>query len=1339
MNSFYLTRTLINKGVNYYSETELLEKFKFIIVLAEPGAGKTELLKSLARQLNTDYFSANYFRFKSDIKEGSPIIIDSFDELSKINSMGIVEVLSKAAKAKPELVVIASRSSEWNLVLTNEFQNLFGSEPEIFQLVSLSEVEQKKLFEVYKCDQNFDNFKSQLGRFELANLLSNPQFLILFADAYVQECGQLTNKSSIFESAIKQLAKEANSTLYPTVEQLNYSKKVEIASEIFAKLLLSGSEGLCISEADENPSYPFYPNFVKCSEGVNQVISTRLFKPLVNVNQLVPAHKIISEYCAAKYLVKRIQDPIDFLTIKKCLAIIAPNLTVRIELRGMLGWMASLGSQQIQDAVIGIDPYSVLANGDPSQLTENSKILLMTKLEVLSNQDPYFRGSDFWRNFSVVGFFTSKVLEAIGNVLTGGLQRNIKNLYLELLASGLASNQIDDVLTTIVLDKNEHFSNRLLAGNCLIKVNSTKLRSILKILVDESTVVSLKISAKIIEKIRLENLDFNCVIIFLRSCSTLYTSHKNIINKTYGERLFVKEFISTLNLVAVIQILEELTTNLNCVCNQVFYNCECRIGISKVVGTLLDQYFELASTSPVPEQIWRWTKNLFFDNPTQVKVSKSISELQQNTILRQSIFSHALINLTDKNQINNVINDSLSGYHSHSGIKIQEEDKLFLIDLAFEHNNIELWSNFITPHSHSNSYSNFLSPHRVQIRRKMRNQAKTNEQFMLTWVEFHNNYNQVHRQTNLMLAKLSRNAKKRKARLVSKQQTNQKEIQDNLIQIREGKSWLFLSDFAWVYLKNPEDIEEKFGDATLVNSALSNCIELIESCVPSLQELAKTHATSRITNPMIILYAACLTIMRTHGSLASVKNDLLLSLRTIINFNFKGVTAKERLDLENEIDLKIFQKKGASGTFIRNFFEPQLLNPVVDIISFGIIEQSAFDDCRTDIIKDWLIQFNNLPILVLGSLFDLAVRYVPRDQLQLIISDKCLELQLTQLTCQNRDLCIFWYIRHFFFIEEIKEIYLTVLTSNTESIFLFSDIHHDTRREANWPALSAIKVEKLLDTFINQWPKVELPSYWSSESPKEDTAYRFLKDVTNEISLDTPDRAIPVLNRLVLDCRYKDFLNELKSTLAYKIRQKSHLFFKSPSLLEIGHFLDNGTIATVQLLREKVLAELELYQKEILGSEFNISKNFYDNNKHKSENDCTEIIAYRLSVALANSGESITIEHQLKDRKRSDFTVCKVTNTKHLLLTTEVKGQWHSKLFNAAEEQLYKLYAIHPDADNQGMYIILWFGASLDVNGKLTHGIKNADELKRTVEDLLTDEIKSRIDIFVLDLSGENT
>ena len=331
----YLKRTLFSDEKRY-TETDLLAASKYIVVLAEPGAGKTDLIKSLAKQLAVKEVTANVFRYCTSNQTNKALVIDAFDELSKIDQSGIHQLLANASMANPSHIVISSRSSEWNTSTTNIFEEFFGKKPVIVRLCEFNESEQQDIFSHHTSQDSFVEFKAEVSRFSLDPLLPNPQFLKLFADAYIESNGHFTDKRSIFTQAIIHLAKETNQSVKPN-PNFSIENKVDISSEIFAKILLSGSEGVAISEVNGNRMYPILSSLLNTRDlDVSSLLATRLFKPGDNADQHRPVHKIVAEYCAANYLVKRILMSSDPLTISQCVSTIAPNSTVRDELRGLL-------------------------------------------------------------------------------------------------------------------------------------------------------------------------------------------------------------------------------------------------------------------------------------------------------------------------------------------------------------------------------------------------------------------------------------------------------------------------------------------------------------------------------------------------------------------------------------------------------------------------------------------------------------------------------------------------------------------------------------------------------------------------------------------------------------------------------------------------------------------------------------------------------------------------------------------------------------------------------------------------------------------------------------------
>lgn len=176
-SNLYIPRRLLSEG-KIYSEAELLLASNYIVVLAEPGGGKTSLMGSLAKKLDTSAVTANVFVHVENNAENSPLVIDGFDELARVDNSGIHRLLAKARKANPAYVIISSRSSEWDNTSTSAFQDFLGQSPLVVRLYEFNEIEQREIFNHHVPGEDFTAFQSEVNRFDLDALLPNPQFLL---------------------------------------------------------------------------------------------------------------------------------------------------------------------------------------------------------------------------------------------------------------------------------------------------------------------------------------------------------------------------------------------------------------------------------------------------------------------------------------------------------------------------------------------------------------------------------------------------------------------------------------------------------------------------------------------------------------------------------------------------------------------------------------------------------------------------------------------------------------------------------------------------------------------------------------------------------------------------------------------------------------------------------------------------------------------------------------------------------------------------------------------------------------------------------------------------------
>lgn len=1333
----YLPRSL-ESNEKIYTETELLAASDYVVVLAEPGGGKTELMGSLAKQLGISAVTANVFGHVGADVENCPIVIDAFDELAKVDQSGVHRLFANAINAKPTRVIISSRSSEWDNATTNTFKEFFTFTPLVVRLCEFNEAEQQAIFDHHVPGEDFTAFQSEVARFDLGTLLPNPQFLKLFADAYIESERHFTDKQSIFAQAVERLAKEANPKVARSKQALSIIQKVEIAAEVFTKLLLSGAEGICTSEATENRMYPLLASLFTGGTAADSILATRLFKPGDSADQHRPVHKIVAEYCAAKYLTKRITDPADSLTLPKCLPIIAPNSTVRDELRGLLGWLAALGNKPIEESAIKLDPYAVLANGDPSQLEQSSKRLLINRLKDIEDKDPYFRRGDFWRRFSVAGFFTQDVVEEIKPLLVTGSDGHLRDLILELLAGSSAIGQLRDNLRQLVITPSENANTRTLANRCLLDIASDDHRSDLTVLISEASNTSLRIAAETIETLGPETFECAYLADFFQVCANLYPCHQELDERTIGERYFVKSFIAGLDLATIEWLLNELTKNLACNCGKESYWCDCRNGISKIVGSMLDRYFELATPPFDAKRVWQWVGNLNFHDSRTAKQSIAVKVIQEDDDLRQGIIAYVFGELTDCGQIFKT-KIHISDCHSHSGLYFHADDYKFIVDLAFETDKLDLWASFMARHQ---PYRNKEERGPDDLRRYMREQAREKPLFMQEWVRSNRKEAQFKRKHGIQQFKHKRKVKRRSLQQDNNRVANIKYVQENRELVEGGRHWNCLVHFAELVLMSPDKIEREFGDETLVRNALRNCLDFIASQVPDLLKLAELQCASQSLYSEKILYAACLEIMRVKGNLEEVDRRLLKALRTNIHMGYSAVSKKERDALESEVDRLIFTDAASAENFIRLYVEPQLAQPRCNHPELWLLRsQEVFSHLRASLSIEWLKYFRELAVGPLDTLFEIAAQYGNRDDLKEIIAERCAEIMsvwpnLTENE-DNEKKRTFWLVRAWYFLNDAPDAYWDWLKANRDTVLIFYERSRRMNHRDNpyWPRLTSSKVEAILKAFIDKCPKVDLPSNWGTESPKEENEYRFLTDVIWSFSSDDPDNAIPVLNRLLADPRFADLHNDLKSIRAGQVRKKALRDFEPPTPQEIVNRLDRDTVVTVEGLRQLVIQELQDFQEVIDGGEFNSADRFYEKGERLDEVRSTEIIAERLNLRLEPQGISVTLEHQLKGAKRSDFTATKMIGGKRRLLVTEVKGQWHDELYTAASTQLHERYSIHPDAEQQGIFLAIWFGGAEKVAGRKKHSIGSSQELKRSIEVTLPPELTGLIDVFVLDVS----
>ena len=200
--------------------------------------------------------------------------------------------------------------------------------------------------------------------------------------------------------------------------------------------------------------------------------------------------------------------------------------------------------------------------------------------------------------------------------------------------------------------------------------------------------------------------------------------------------------------------------------------------------------------------------------------------------------------------------------------------------------------------------------------------------------------------------------------------------------------------------------------------------------------------------------------------------------------------------------------------------------------------------------------------------------------------------------------------------------------------------------------------------------------------------------------------------------------------------------YRPASMAAVAQMLANLGPASVADLQALVLDQLDALASEIRGGDAQLWTQFWWDkgaSQPKDENDCRNVILPLLRANLTRLTIDITPEQTKLDASRCDLQVTCMADGTRSLIPIEIKRAFHPDLWTAMRAQLIDLYAQDPAAEGYGIYLVLWFGPGNAKRVKphpTRQPVPNPTVLTRLLEETLQPEERSRIQIFVLDVSA---
>ena len=245
------------------------------------------------------------------------------------------------------------------------------------------------------------------------------------------------------------------------------------------------------------------------------------------------------------------------------------------------------------------------------------------------------------------------------------------------------------------------------------------------------------------------------------------------------------------------------------------------------------------------------------------------------------------------------------------------------------------------------------------------------------------------------------------------------------------------------------------------------------------------------------------------------------------------------------------------------------------------------------------------------------------------------------------------------------------------------------------------------------------------------------------LSATSTEAATLALTRLGGDAALASYRPHILHALANQRQRRRDAEYDRPDWQQTVTALANGAPATIADLHALLVAHLLDLRQRIERENIDIYKQFWNVDGHGKQTDprpeelCRDIVVGLMRPQLLPL--EITVEpegHMVADR-RADISVAMPARK----ILCELKRDYHPDVWSAAEQQLDRFYAHDPEARGFGVYCVFWFGDKRAREiaappGGLSRP-QSAGEMEQMLRNLLPENVRARIAVVVVDVSGK--
>lgn len=376
---------------------ELREQAAWVL-LGEPGAGKSKAFEMEAEA--TAGVCISIARFLNDDPEpdwhGKTLYLDGLDETrAGSGDESILHRLRAQLKrlGKPRFR-ITCRAADW--FGSTDSQAIGDVSPDgqlgIYVLDPLAIDDIREILRHNHGISDPEKFVDDARLRGIDSLLNNPQTLGLLAEA-VRDDQWPTTRLDTFQLACRKLADEDSKShrAHARAKAVPVDQILAAAGQLCAVLLLSDKSGIALDREGADDRFPLVDDFAPDDLAVARLATRRkLFRPAAEAQErVVPGHRSIAEFLAARWLAERIDR--GGLPLGRLLnLVLGRDRRTVAGLRGLYGWLA-LHCLSARRQLIEADPLTVVVYGDAKPMSLEDKRRLLAGLRQEAEAQIYYR------------------------------------------------------------------------------------------------------------------------------------------------------------------------------------------------------------------------------------------------------------------------------------------------------------------------------------------------------------------------------------------------------------------------------------------------------------------------------------------------------------------------------------------------------------------------------------------------------------------------------------------------------------------------------------------------------------------------------------------------------------------------------------------------------------------------------------------------------------------------------------------------------------------------------------------------------------------------------------